>query len=248
MALPLDGTFLVVLAIFAFAGFVKGMLGLGLPAIAVGLLGTLMAPAQAAAILIVPAFVTNVWQLAGPSLPALARRLATMMLGIAAGTFLGAGLITGAAGGRASAALGVALAAYAAFGLTGLRLAVAPRREPWLSPLIGAATGVISGATGVFSIPAVPYLQALGLEKDELVQALGLSFLVSTVSLGLSLSSNGLFGASIAGTSLMALAPALLGMALGQAVRTRISTDRFRRWFYWGLLLLGAHLALRGLA
>jgi uncharacterized membrane protein YfcA len=247
MSLPLDGTFVLVLAIFAFAGFVKGTIGLGLPAVAVGLLGTLMAPAQAAAILIVPAFVTNAWQLAGPGLGALLRRLATMLLGICVGTYLGSGLIGGTVGGRASAALGLALVAYAVFGLTGLRLSVAPRHEPWLSPLVGAVTGVISGATGVFSIPAVPYLQALGLEKDDLVQALGLSFFVSTIALALSLSSGGLFGASIAGTSLLALAPALAGMAAGGFVRTRISTAVFRRWFFWGLLALGAHLASRGM-
>jgi hypothetical protein len=56
-----------------------------------------------------------------------------------------------------------------------------------------------------------------------------------------------LFGASIAGTSLLALAPALAGMAAGGFVRTRISTAVFRRWFFWGLLGLGAHLALRGM-
>ena len=247
MSLPLEETFVLVLAIFAFARFVKGTIGLGLPAVAVGLLGTLMAPAQAAAILIVPAFVTNLWQLAGPGLGALLRRLATMLLGICVGTYLGSGLIGGTAGGRASAALGFALVAYAVFGLTGLRLSVAPRHEPWLSPLVGAVTGVISGATGVFSIPAVPYLQALGLEKDDLVQALGLSFFVSTIALAVGLSSGGLFGASIAGTSLLALAPALAGMAAGGFVRTRISTAVFRRWFFWGLLGLGAHLALRGM-
>jgi len=247
MDLPLDGTFILVLAIFAFAGFVKGTIGLGLPAVAVGLLGTLMPPAQAAAILIVPAFVTNAWQLAGPGIGALLRRLATMMLGICVGTYFGSGLIGGTAGGRASAALGFALMAYAAFGLTGLRLSAAPRHELWLSPLVGAVTGVISGATGVFSIPAVPYLQALGLEKDDLVQALGLSFFVSTIALALSFSIGGLFGASIAGTSLLALAPALAGMAAGGFVRTRISTAVFRRWFFWGLLGLGAHLALRGM-
>jgi len=41
-------------------------------------------------------------------------------------------------------------------------------------PLIGLATGLVTGSTGVFVIPAVPYLQALDLDKEDLVQALGL--------------------------------------------------------------------------
>ena len=31
--------------------------------------------------------------------------------------------------------------------------------------------------TGVFVLPLVPYLQSLGLKRDELIQALGLSLL-----------------------------------------------------------------------
>ena len=46
---------------FLLAGFVKGVIGLGLPTISMGLLSMVMPPAQAAAILVVPSFVTNAW-------------------------------------------------------------------------------------------------------------------------------------------------------------------------------------------
>ena len=49
---------------FLIAGFVKGVIGLGLPTVSMGLLSLVMAPAKAASLLIVPSFVTNVWQLA----------------------------------------------------------------------------------------------------------------------------------------------------------------------------------------
>ena len=56
---------------FLLAGFVKGVIGLGLPTVSMGLLSLVMAPAKAASLLIVPSFVTNVWQLAaGPSFSA----------------------------------------------------------------------------------------------------------------------------------------------------------------------------------
>ena len=81
---------------FLLAGFVKGLIGLGLPTVAVGLLSVVMPPAQAAALLIVPAFVTNVWQLAaGPRILAISRRFWPMMMGICIGTYAGAGLLTG---------------------------------------------------------------------------------------------------------------------------------------------------------
>lgn len=239
---------LAVTLTFLAAGFVKGAIGMGLPTVAMGLLSAVMPPAAAAALLVVPSFVTNVWQLAaGPSFAALARRLWPMMLGIVIGTVAGAGLLTGASAGRATVALGVTLAAYALVGLTPLRVSVRRSAEPFLSPLIGLATGLVTGATGVFVLPAVPYLQALDLEKDDLVQALGLSFTVSTVALALGLARGGAFEPTVAWGSLLALAPALAGMAAGQWLRQRIPPAAFRLCFFIGLLGLGLHLALRPL-
>lgn len=229
--------------VFTLAGFVKGVIGLGLPTIGVGLLGLIMAPVQAAALLVVPNLVTNVWQLVtGPDYRGLIRRLWPMMAGIAAGTLLGAQVLPSGISPVATMLLGALLVIYAMIGLSALRLAVPPRLEPLLGALAGAVTGAVTVATGVFVIPAVPYLQALGLEKDDLVQALGLSFLTSTVSLGITLAATGLFTMSVAASSLAALVPALGGMFLGQAMRSHISAATFRRWFFIGLMALGLYL------
>jgi hypothetical protein len=238
----------VVALTFLLAGFVKGVVGLGLPTVAMGLLGVVMAPAQAAALLVVPSFITNVWQLAaGPSLGPLLRRLWPMMLAVCAGTWtgMGLGLLAADVSRSATTALGIALMVYAALGLATVRFCVPAGAEPVLSPLVGATTGLVTAATGVFVIPAVPYLQALGLEKDDLVQTLGLSFTVSTVALAAGLVRDGTMELGVAGTSLLALAPALAGMVLGQYLRSRVHAETFRRWFLAGLLLLGGYLAIR---
>ena len=231
-----DPLLVVILLTFLLAGFVKGVIGLGLPTIAVGLLSLAMTPAEAAALLVVPSLVTNIWQLAaGPSFIALARRLWPMMLGVCVGTWAGSGLLTGSGAAQASTALGIALLVYAGLGLTTFRLSVPTAWERPLAPVIGAMTGLVTAATGVFVIPAVPYLQALGL-----------SFTVSTVAMAASLAHEGAFGGTDATLSLLALVPALGGMGLGQWLRARISPELFRRCFFLGLLALGAHLALRG--
>jgi uncharacterized membrane protein YfcA len=171
-----------VTAIFVLAGFVKGVIGLGLPTVAMGLLALVMTPAQAAALLVVPSFLTNVWQAMGPELIPLVRRLWPMLLGICAGVWAGGGLLTAAGGARASIGLGAVLALYGVLGLTSVEFAVPARLEPWLSPLIGVITGIVTAATGVYMIPSAPYLQAIGLKTEGLVQALGLSFTVATVA------------------------------------------------------------------
>jgi uncharacterized protein len=231
--------------VFLLAGFVKGVIGLGLPTVAVGLLGLAMAPADAAALLVIPALVTNLWQLAtGPRFGASLRRLWSLLLGICLGTWLGSLLFGGLAPSGARVVLGGALALYAVLGLARIELRVPSRLEPVLSPLLGAVTGLITAATGVFVVPAVPYLQALDLAKEDLVQALGLSFTVSSLALGAALTVNGTLQGGTAGASLLALLPALLGMAFGQWVGARVRPALFRLCFLLGLLALGLDLAL----
>lgn len=237
-------------AVFLAAGFVKGVVGMGLPTVAMGLLVVTMPPAEAAALLLIPSLVTNLWQLfTGPSFAGLVKRLWTMMAGIMLGTVAGAGVLTGTHTGAASAGLGAALVLYAVLGLLKLGFTTPARHEAWASPLIGVATGLVTGATGVFVIPAVPYLQSLRLEKDDLIQALGLSFTVSTASLAIGLFRTGAFvspTAQLSG-SIMALVPALAGMFIGQALRQTMSVETFRKVFLGGLLVLGAYLMLEAL-
>ncbi len=232
--------------VFMLAGFVKGVVGLGLPTITMGLLSVVMPPAHAAALLVVPSLVSNLWQIAArPGLAALLRRMAPMLLGVAGGIAAGAGWLTGGASSVVITALGAALLVYAALGLASVRFHVPPRHERWLSPLVGAATGLVTAATGVFVMPAVPYLQSLGLDKEELVQALGISFLLSTVALAASLGHGGALPTSAAWASSLALLPALAGMGLGQRLRRRVPAAAFKRVFFSGLGLLGAYLSLR---
>ncbi|WP_371823975.1 sulfite exporter TauE/SafE family protein [Phyllobacterium sp. 628] len=219
---------------------------MGLPTVAMGILGAIMPPAGAAALLLVPSFVTNNWQLfAGPSFAALAFRFWTMMLAILAGTVAGSWLMANDAAGWTTIGLGAALVTYAVLGLLAPQLSIPNRLEGALSPVIGLITGVITGGTGVFVIPAVPYLQSLGLSKDDLIQALGLSFTVSTIALAIGMTSSGTLHLDSIGTSTLALAPALLGMWFGQKIRNAISPATFRRWFLICLLLLGLELMLR---
>ena len=238
---------LLVIATFLLAGAVKGVIGLGLPTIAMGLLGLAMSPAQAAALLIVPSTLTNLWQLAtGGHLLALMRRLGPMLAMIFVGTLLGSAWLGIDSGPWAVHALGAALVIYALYGLIGPVLRVAREREGWLGPLCGLVTGVVTAATGVFVMPAVPYLQSLGLSRDEMIQALGLSFTVSTLALALGLAGQDALGGQALGASLLMLAPALLGMLGGQWLRQRISAALFKRCFFIGLAVLGGHLLISG--
>ena len=249
-ALAGEGTaaWVFVAAVFVLAGAVKGVIGLGLPTLSMALLAVWMPPAAAAALLILPSLVTNLWQLQPlAGLGRLARRLGGMQLGIVAGTWAGAWLFGAPAGAGARVALGLALVAYAAWAMLARPLALDARHEAWLGPLVGVVTGAITALTGVFVLPAVIYLQALSLSRDALIQAMGLSFTTSTVALGLALAGQDSYSTPLFGASLAMLLPALAGMALGQWIRVRMPLPLFRRCFFAGLALLGAYMVLREL-
>jgi uncharacterized protein len=235
---------LLIAASFLLAGFIKGAIGLGLPTVSIGLLAVSMPPARALAIVIVPAVVTNIWQtFGGPYLRDIMRRLWPLMLGTVVGIWLNAGMLTGPYARYGAVVLGVLLVIYAITGLSKLSFSVAPRDEKWIGGIVGIMTGLVSATTGVQVIPSMPFMQAIGMEKDELFQALGVFFTVATLALAFNLTSAGLLNASTTLPGAIAMAASFAGMFIGQAVRSRMQAEAFRRWFLIAMILLGIYLA-----
>lgn len=238
----------VVAAVFLVAGFVKGVIGFGLPSISMGLLSALIVPDMAAAILIVPTFLTNVWQaFLGPHTKSVLRRFWPMYLCVFLGTIATAGIITGANPGLAVLPIGAILLAYAVLGLSGVRFRVPRKSEIAISPAMGLMTGLINGATAIFVLPGAPYLQAANMEKDELIQALGFVALFASSALALAFGLNGNVATALWPAVLAALATAFAGMAVGQSVRRRLPVAVFQRWVFIGLGALGGAMILRAL-
>jgi uncharacterized membrane protein YfcA len=228
--------------VFVLAGAVKGITGMGLPTVAVSLLGLWMTPLQAAALLVTPSLLTNIAQCLGPALRPLAWRLWPAWLALAAA-------IVWMPEPRAlridaRALLGAVLVLYGAWGLWRPSLPDLSRRTRWVGVLVGLATGAVTTVTAVFAIPLVPYLQTLRLDKDAMVQALGLSFTVATLALAVRLGQSGTL-VLLSWESLVALGAAMVGMALGAAVRSRISATLFQRALMVVFIGLGAANLLR---
>ena len=140
---------LVALSLFC-GGWVKGVFGMGLPTVALGLLSLTMPPVEAATLIVVPTLATNAWQFAtGPQPVAVAARFAILLVGVAIGTVLGVGFLTGSHTALVSLALSGVLILYAAVGMLSARLRVSGNAETWASPVVGFATGIVNGATGV---------------------------------------------------------------------------------------------------
>ena len=235
-----------VIAVFAIAGMIKGTIGLGLPAVSMGLLTIFISPFQAATLLIVPSMVTNFWQLfAEGHVLKLVRRFWPLLLGIIVGSIWSIFPTLGHGEFQSEALLGGMLALYGLYGLFSKNMPNLAPHEKWLSPIIGYLGGALTVATGVVVIPVVPYLQSLHLKRDDLVQSLGLAFTTSTICLAVFLHQNPVEDIPIDyKMSLIALLPALVGMWLGTKIRYRIPEQKFRKVFFCGLVIFGGYMVL----
>ncbi len=230
----------VTVATFLIAGLAKGVVGFGLPTIALAILTLTGGLHGAMALLLLPSLITNIWQATdGGRLGALLRRLWPFLLSAIIGTLVGLRVGAGFDPALLVLLMGLLLVLYGVSGLAGWRLRVAARREPVAGPLTGAVNGLLTGLTGSFVVPGVMYLQALGLPRDRLVQAMGILFTISTLALLAALGSDGLLSADLGIQSAIGVPAALLGMVMGRRIRGMLPERRFRQVFQTAILLLG---------
>jgi len=236
-------TMFLIAATFLLAGSVKGVIGLGLPTVSLGLLTVMLDLPTAMALLIVPSLATNVYQagVGGHAWPIL-RRIWPFLFMATATVWLGAMALRRVDLDLLSALLGLLLISYAGLNMGGVRFIIRANREVWAGTALGAANGILTGMTGSFVVPGVMFLQAIGLSRDQLVQAMGMLFTVSTLALALALQSNDFMTGTLGLASFLALAPALVGMVIGQAIRHRLSEARFRQVFFAAILMLGIYI------
>ena len=243
IAMPDAGSIALIFSVFLLAGAVKGVVGLGLPTVSLGLLATAFDLTTAMALMVVPSLATNLLQaVVGGNCRMLIRRLWPFLAAAAVTIWVGAAALVSVDLALLSGLLGILLAAYAVQGLAGVGISVPAPWQVWAGPAFGTINGILTGMTGSFVVPGVLYLQAIGLGRDALVQAMGMLFTVSTLALALSLRNHGLLDGELGLTSTAALLPAFLGMALGQQVRRRLSETRFLRVFFLAVLALGIYI------
>lgn len=232
----------LVLGVFLLAGGVKGLVGVGLPTVAIALMLYAVPPREAIPLVVIPAIVTNIWQaLAGGRGVALLKRFWPMLAMVCAGTWFGVEVLAASDPRLISGIFGAILVLYALSGL--FRPAPPPpgRAEIWLSPVVGVLNGIINGLTGSYIIPGTLYLEALRLSRDALIQAMGILFLVASMALGVALTGHSVMTGTHALLSALAVLPAMLGYYAGQLVRHRMPEAQFRQVFFICLGLLGAY-------
>ncbi|HAD37708.1 MAG TPA: sulfite exporter TauE/SafE family protein [Gammaproteobacteria bacterium] len=243
-----NGDILVVCGAFLFAGLVKGTTGLGFATTALSFLVYAIGLKEALPLLIVPSVVSNliVMRDAGHFRATLIQ-FRLMYAAAPVGIFIGLALLMWLDPTISSAILGLVLIIYGVITITqpAFRLPTALARR--LEIPVGFTTGLVNGVTGSQVMPVLPYLLSLPLERNVFIQAINISFTISSVVFAIGLAWLGLFTVDTTQISFVGLVAMLVGLKLGIPIRRRLPQSSFRRAVLGLLVLLGAGLVLRSL-
>lgn len=232
---------------FLVAGTVKGVIGAGLPMVAVPTIAMVLDPAMSVAILIVPVVVSNVWQgVQGGLYRDAIRRFWPFLLCLCIFVYGGAQVLSKADPRVMSLVMGCVVIVICAVQLLMGRITIPVKTQRWLNPIAGVVCGIFGGVAGMLAMTIV-YSAALRLPKDLLISLLALIALCGTTPLYVNLILNEVLGWREIGLSALGLVPVLAGMMAGKQIRDRISQETFERVLMVALVVIGLNLIRKGL-
>lgn len=236
---------IMIVTIFLFSGMVKGFLGIGLPAAAMGFLTLVMAPTDAISLLIMPIIFTNLVQFSrAPNRVEIAHRYKYFGVAILLSIFATSLFITSYPTALLTIAIGVAMIIFSANLLFGLTIPVGPGLRWQVG--VGLVSGVLGGLSSIWSPPVAMYLMARNTPKDEFIGAAGFLFLCGCFPLAAGLFLSGLITVDSTIKSMIALVFVLIGFRLGEMLRSRISQKNFRTIVLIAFLIMGVRLVAVG--
>jgi len=232
--------------IFVFAGIVKGFLGIGLPAAAMGLLTLILSPTEAISLLWLPILVTNLFQFgrAGNKKHIIAT-YKWFAVALFVSIFLTSLFINDYPTALLTVAIGMAMVIFSLNLLFGLSIPVGPGQTWQIG--VGVVSGILGGLSSIWSPPVAMYLMARNTTKDMFIGTTGFLFLAGCLPLGAGLVISGLITGPVIIKSMLGLMMTLIGFRIGELMRERVSQDRFRQIVLIAFLIMGMRLIAIGL-
>jgi uncharacterized membrane protein YfcA len=235
--LTLLGGIGLVMALVA-AGAAKGLIGVGMPIVAVPLISHFVDLPAAVALLSMPLILTNLRQaMEGGDTVAALGNLAPVLAGFCAGIAVGITLLLTLDAAWLKPLIGVALLAAVGAMLLKFERPLSPAGERIAGPVAGLLGGLFGGLAALPGPVVFLYLLATSQGKDRFIKLASLYLVCASVVLAVLLNRFGQFTLADAAVSLASVGPVLVGMALGTRIRPRVPAKLFR------LLILGVVVA-----
>jgi uncharacterized membrane protein YfcA len=241
-------TFALVLVVVLFSSAVKGALGFGFPLIAVPLTANLIGARTAVVLIAIPVVFSNFLILVrgGGSAEEL-RRFRGLLVGVVAGTVVGAQLLSRLDPGVVSLIVGIAAVLLAVLSWGNLMPPISPKTHQVAGPTVGVAAGVLGGATGIYAPLIAAYVHALRVDKRAFVYWLTAAFFLGGAAQVISYWRLGLYNGKLVAYAVAAFIPVVVGTWLGFWIQDRLPFTLFRRLVLLLVLVAGLRLVYPGL-
>lgn len=247
MLAQLSPTHIVIMsAILVLAGMTKGVLGVGLPLIAVPLLSQVVSVPLAIMTLAVSTVVSNAFQaFQGRDAIIVVRRFWALLVPFVVTLFLAAHLLVTLDDRTLSLIMGTALILFTILSRVPQLSTVRVEHERFLNPLVGLLAGLLGGVSSFFGPVLLMYAVALKLPKALFVSAMSTFLFCGALPLLISFIAYGLMGRDEFIISSLSLIPVFVGLLIGQKIQQRMPQETFRKGIAAMLLLTGVSLILR---
>lgn len=239
---------LLVTVIFLFGGFVKGISGIGLPAISLAFLTMFMGIKVAIALVVMPGLLTNFWQAFGKTkIIKIIYRMWPLLLFLFLFSFLGAKILVDHSK-FLTLVLGALLSTYGIFSILVRKQLVIPQNyEKIIGAFAGALGGFFGGSTGTFVFPLALYVYSLKISKQEFLQSIALVLIAASFFLGIALTGNKLWSWELFLYSSYAAIPSFIGMYIGKKLQLKLDERIFKRVFLLMLIIIGLLIINKGI-
>lgn len=237
---------MIIFLTYLLAAFAKGITGLGFSTTCLPFLAMAVGLKDALSLVIIPSVTANVVVMYGAGhFQKTIQRFWQMLLVTVPGLLIGLWILNVIDGQQAGAVLGIILIIWCLFSFLKPDFLLKPSLERPLGVVSGFLTGVVNGVTGSQVMPSLPYLMALGLNRQMFVQAMNCSFTLSSLIMALGLQKLGLFRIDAVMVSIVGTFFAFFGLKLGESYRSRLSTEMFRSGVLLMLSIMGVSLIIQ---
>jgi hypothetical protein len=247
--MPIDPLLaLILFMVVGFAAFVKGFVGFGMPLIAVPILALVLDPKTVIVAFAIPMLFSNLIVMLQGRVPwGAVRRGLPFIVTLMVGALAGAALLPRLDARLVALVLGSVSLVFALLSLVHVRVSFSPGQERIASPLLGAACGVLGGATTIYGPIAALYLQALKYDKWAFVYVLSVMFWLAAVIQNATFWALQLYQPDTLLYGLLMCVPMFLGVRLGLWLHHRTSATWFHYLVLVVVLLSSLNLIARGL-
>jgi len=236
--------------VYVLAGFIKGIIGIGLPTTALALLTVFVTPLEAMAINILPMMATNIYQFwRADDHRQLVRDYGRFALFLCVFLFMASFMAAGLGNNVIRLLIAVSVLVFVANNLSRVRWRIQPRQDDIWQYSMGALSGILGGLTSIWGVPMTIYLVMKQLSPKQFVDATGFLILIGCLPLSVGYFATGILTLQAVLPASAGVAAAFAGFYFGARVRRFVRPERFHKFVLLMFLFMGLKMgfdALRG--